>query len=78
MSVPGFVANITIFDANGRQVRYLAKNATLTSQGSFRWDGLDDNLQRLPVGIYVVFTEVFNLEGKTKKFKNALTLARTF
>jgi hypothetical protein len=78
MSVPGFVANITIFDANGKQVKYLAKNATLTSQGSFRWDGLDDNLQRLPVGIYIVFTEVFNLRGKTKKFKNALTLARKF
>lgn len=78
MTTPGFVANVTIFDANGRPVRYLAKNATLALQGNFRWDGLDDDLQRLPVGIYIVFTEVFNLQGKTKKFKNALTLARKF
>jgi hypothetical protein len=76
MAATGFVANITIFDANGRPVRYLAKNATLALQGNFRWDGLDDNSQRLPTGIYIVFTEVFNLQGRTKKFKSALTLAR--
>ena len=78
MAAPGFVANITIFDANGRAVRYLAKNATLALQGNFRWDGLDDNLQRLPMGIYIVFTEIFTMLGKTKKFKNIVTLARKF
>ena len=75
---PGFVANITIFDSNGRAVRYLAKNATLASQGSFRWDGLDDQSQLLPMGIYIVFTEIFNLQGKSKRYKNVLTLARKF
>jgi hypothetical protein len=78
MTTPGYVANITIFDASGRPVKYLVKNATLALQGTFRWDGLDDKLQQLPVGIYIVFTEVFNLKGKTKRFKTALTLARRF
>ena len=78
MTAPGFAANVTIFDASGRPVRYLVKNSTLGLQGSFRWDGLDDNFQRLPVGIYIVFTEIFNLRGKTKKFKNVVTLARKF
>jgi hypothetical protein len=78
MTAPAFVANVTIFDASGRPVRYLVKNSTLGLQGSFRWDGLDDNFQRLPVGIYIVFTEIFNLRGKTKKFKNVVTLARKF
>lgn len=66
MISPGFIANITIFDANGRQARHLAKNATLAQQGYFRWDGLDDQLRQLPMGIYIVFTEIFNLQGKTK------------
>ena len=78
MTAPAFVANVTIFDASGRPVRYLVKNSTLGLQGSFRWDGLDDNFQRLPVGLYIVFTEIFNLRGKTKKFKNVVTLARKF
>ena len=78
MTAPAFVANVTIFDASGRPVRYLVKNSTLGLQGSFRWDGLDDNFQQLPVGIYIVFTEIFNLRGKTKRFKNVVTLARKF
>jgi len=78
MTAPGYVANITIFDANGRPVKHLAKNATLALQGHLRWDGLNDQLEQLPVGIYIVFTEIFNLQGKTKKFKNVVTLARKF
>jgi hypothetical protein len=78
MTAPGYVANVTIFDASGRIVRYLERNTTLTLQGSFRWNGLDDKLQQLPVGVYIVFTEVFNLQGRTRRFKNAITLARRF
>ena len=78
VATTGFVANITIFDANGRPVKYLVKNATLALQGNFRWDGLDDKFQRLPAGIYIVFTEIFNMQGKTRKFRNAIALAKKF
>jgi hypothetical protein len=78
LPAPGFVANIRIFDANGRLVRHLVQNATLTTTGRFRWDGLDDKLNKLPMGAYVVLTELFNLQGKTKKFKQAVTLARRY
>lgn len=74
----GYVANITIFDASGRPVRVLQKNALCTTSGYFRWDGLNDKLQKVPVGAYVVYTEIFNLQGKTKKFKNTTVVARRF
>jgi len=73
---PGYVANITIFDANGRTVRYLQRNALCGIKGNFRWDGLGEKFQKLPVGIYVIYTEVFNLDGKKKQFKNTIVLAR--
>ena len=73
---PGYVANIIIFDANGRPVRYLQRNALCGIKGNFRWDGLGEKFQKLPVGIYVIFTEVFNLDGKKKQFKNTIVLAR--
>ena len=73
---PGYVSNITIFDAAGRRVRYLQRNALMGTKGYFRWDGLGEKNEKLPVGIYVVYTEVFNLQGKTKKFKNVVVLAR--
>jgi len=73
---PGYVANITIFDASGRPVRYLQRNALCGIKGIFRWDGLGDKSQKLAVGIYVIYTEIFNLNGKTKQFKNTIVLAR--
>lgn len=74
----GFVANITIFNASGRPVKGLAKNATLAQTASFRWDGLDDKSQKVPIGVYVVFTEVFNLNGKKKSFRNSVVVAHRF
>ena len=73
---PGYVANITIYDANGRPVRYLVKNGTLGLQGYWTWDGLDDKRLKLPVGTYILFTEIFNLNGKKEIFKNVVVLAR--
>ena len=76
VSEPGYIANVTIFDANGRMVRYIVKNALLGLKGSWNWDGLNENAQKLPIGTYIIFTEIFNLQGKKKQFKNTVVLAR--
>jgi hypothetical protein len=75
---PGYVANITIFDAAGRPVRNLIRNGTLGLKGYWNWDGLDDKGNKLTVGTYIIFTEIFNLRGKKEKFKNTVVLARKF
>jgi len=75
---PGYVANVTIFDAAGRPIRNLVRNGTLGTTGYWNWDGLDDKGLKLPVGTYIIFTEIFNLQGKKDKFKNAIVLARRF
>jgi Lamin Tail Domain/Bacterial Ig-like domain len=72
----GYVMNVTVFDASGRPVRALQRNALCGQTGSFRWDGLDDKFAKLPLGPYVIFTEIFNLEGKVKRFKNQVVVAR--
>ena len=72
----GYIANITIFDASGRSVRYLVRNSTLGLTGYWNWDGLDDKGLKLPVGTYILYTEIFNLQGKKDKMKNTVVLAR--
>ena len=72
----GYVATITIFDASGRPVRYLQRSALSAQKGSYRWDGLGEKQQKLNVGIYIVVTEIFNLQGKKKQFRNSIVLAR--
>ncbi len=73
---PGYVANITIFDASGRRVRYLQRNALCGTKGNFRWDGLGEKNQPLAMGVYIIFAEVFTLKGKIKQFKLPIVLAR--
>ncbi len=73
---PGYIANIIIYDAGGRAVRNLVRNGTLGLKGYWNWDGLDDKGNKLPVGVYILFTELFNLQGKKEKFKNTVVLAR--
>lgn len=75
---PGYVANVTIMDAAGRPVRVLQRNTTIAARGSFRWDGLNDRQQRVPVGNYIVFFEIFNLRGQKQAFKKGVTVARRF
>jgi hypothetical protein len=76
IEAPGYVANIIIFDAAGRPVRNLVRNGTLALSGYWNWDGLDDKGKKLSVGVYILFTEIFNLQGKKDKFKNTVVLAR--
>lgn len=73
---PGYISNITIFDAAGRPVRNLVRNGTLGLKGYWNWDGLDDKGNKLPVGSYIIFTEIFNLQGKKSTFKTTVVLAR--
>lgn len=74
-SEPGYVANIKIFDSRGRLVRYLANNQLLSVDGIISWDGLDDNKQKAAVGVYVVFIELFDLDGNVKQFKKSVVVA---
>jgi len=76
MNEPGYVATITLFDAAGRPVRQLVRNALLSTSGYWTWDGLGDTGQKLPVGRYIVLTELFNLQGKRERLKHTVVLAR--
>jgi hypothetical protein len=72
----GTIANITIFDANGKHVRYLVRNDLMGVDGSWHWDGLGENNKKLSVGTYIIRTELFNLEGKKEEFRHTIVLAR--
>jgi len=66
---PGYVANITIFNAKGREIRRLIKNEMCGIEGYYTWDGLTDAKTKAGIGIYIVYVEVFNLNGTTTSYK---------
>ena len=63
--------NIYIFNVAGQLIRHLSKGELAGQEGSVLWNGLDNNGNKVPIGVYVVVTEVFNFDGKVKQFKNA-------
>ena len=71
----GYTANIRIFDQQGRQVADLVRNALLRQAGSFTWDGITDKNEKAPIGIYIVFMEIFDLNGTVKHYKQACVVA---
>lgn len=74
LSKPGYVANITVFDAAGRFVLFLAKNEILGTNGIITWNGEDETGSRQPLGVYVVMVEIFNADGEVHRFKEGVVL----
>jgi hypothetical protein len=71
---PGFVGNITIYDSKGRLVKYLVRSELLGINGTFSWDGINEEREKAHIGIYIIFTEVFDLSGKVKRYKKTCVL----
>ncbi|MGM0646747.1 MAG: lamin tail domain-containing protein [Bacteroidota bacterium] len=67
----GYNANVRIYDRNGIQIRELHNNVLLESEGSFIWDGSMDDASKAPVGIYLIYVEVFDTDGNIGKYKKA-------
>ncbi len=74
----GWVANIKILDQQGRQIKRIANNETLATEGFYRWDGdRDDGIKARP-GYYVVWFEVFDSSGRVDTFRNRVVVAARY
>lgn len=71
---PGYVANISIFDAAGRFVFKLVNNEILSTSGTIIWNGEDQTGQKLNLGVYIVLVEIFNNVGETYRYKDGVVL----
>ncbi|MEM8969106.1 MAG: lamin tail domain-containing protein, partial [Bacteroidota bacterium] len=74
----GNVANVIIFDSQGRKVKHLARNTILSEEGFLRWDGTDDAGQQLSMGYYIIYFEVFHTNGQVSGLKERVVLGRPF
>jgi hypothetical protein len=73
---PGYIINVTIFDAEGRPVRYLERNTLMPASGYLTWDGLGESKRGLVTGIYIIFAEVFNTGGRVRHWKLPIVLGK--
>ena len=68
------LASLYVYDANGRNIKSIAKNTTLSTEGFLRWDGTDDAGTLVPIGQYVLFIKVIHLDGSTKELKKQVVV----
>ena len=74
LDVAGYSGTISVYSSNGRFVRTLVNNQSLGSTGDIVWDGFDGKNRLCPAGIYVVYVELFNLEGKKIVEKHVVSI----
>ena len=74
----GSVANIIIYDAKGRLIKNLVKNELLGVSGTFSWDGINESNEKARIGIYIIFAEIFDVDGNVKSYKKTTVLAGRF
>jgi hypothetical protein len=72
---PGYSMTTQIYNAKGQLVRELVNNEYLGTVGSVNWDGIQDDNTKAPIGIYVFYIQIFDLEGNVKQYKKTAVLA---
>lgn len=69
--------SVFIINNRGHPVKQLANNMLCGQTAVFRWDGLNDNGQPAPAGMYVVQIECWNLHTqKTKRKRKVVSIYR--
>jgi len=71
---PGNNASITIYDISGRLVRNLVNHELCGTSGAFTWDGITNDRMKASIGRYIVFVEIFDMQGKVKHYKKSTVL----
>jgi len=74
----GYILNGYIYNLAGFQVHQPFNNVLLSSDGNLKWDGLDSNGIKLPIGNYILLIEAFNETGKIIKRKIAFGITGIF
>ena len=72
---PGWIASSVVYDVSGRRVRYLLKNELLGIQNRFNWYGVDDRLNPLSSGIYIIHIELFNRKVSVEKYRKSVVIS---
>ena len=63
-----------MYDKLGRVINRLLENELLSSEGVVTWDGVMLSGEKAPIGIYLLYFEVFDLNGNVQVEKKTVTL----
>lgn len=71
---PDLFATIQIYDEKGRVIKNISRNTSIPSSGTWNWDGLSDQQQQVPTGIYTIFIHLYNTSNYRQVFRKSFVL----
>ncbi len=71
----GNLMSIDIFNTDGLLVRRLANNEYIGTSGVIFWDGTQEDRRRSPIGIYIYYIRIFDMDGQQRIYKKTGVLA---
>jgi hypothetical protein len=71
---PGYRCRAFVYDALGRRVYTIANNELLGMEGKLLWNGKGNSNQSLVAGIYIIYMEVYNMNGNVKRFRKPVVV----
>lgn len=70
-----YSANVSVLNSQGGFINYLVRGQNIGHQSLFVWNGCDENGNIVPVGIYIIFIELFDTQGVVKRLKKTVVVA---
>lgn len=68
--------SILIYNRAGKVVKHILRNGILGSTGFYYWNGLSDENQKLPAGIYIIVLTIVTPDGSFGKVYKPVVIAR--
>ena len=75
-SMPGFSANVDVYDISGQLINSIVENKLLSTTGTLIWNGYSDNGKVPKIGIYLIRFEMYNLEGSYHLVKKRFAIGK--
>lgn len=72
----GKIANVSIINKNGHQVKKWVSNSILSNEAFYKWDGLNDNGEAVPTGIYLLWIQTFDMNGNKEEFLKEVVVGK--
>ena len=72
----GYIANVTVYDDQGRFQTKIAENKLLGTEGFVLWDGLLEDGIVAPIGLYIIYFDIFHTDGDIISGKRVCVLAQ--
>ena len=71
---PNYIINAIIFNPIGVPIKHVANNLTISTEGIVTWDGTKNDGNYANIGVYILYVEAFNPNGKMKQYKHVFVL----